>query len=79
MTYLKICLWSVSYTPVMLHSHGIIDCRYCTKDIPGKSFHLIPFLEAEMLVEEGVYPTIPYFPYPMYAHYSIKKVYVQIK
>ena len=60
--------------------NGIIDRHHCTSDIPDTNIHLIPFLEVGGLVRgRGVYTPYPYFPHPLYAHYSSKKVYVQIK
>ena len=43
----------VSYTQVMLHSHWYYWTSSCTRDIPGTRFHLIPFLEVEILVGGG--------------------------
>ena len=40
----------VSYTPVMLYSQW--NYHHCTRDIPVTRFHLIPFLEVEILVGE---------------------------
>ena len=42
----------VSYTKVMLHSQCYID-HHCTMDIPATRFHLMPFLEVEILVGRG--------------------------
>ena len=60
--------------------NGIIDRHHCTNDIPGTNIHLIAFLEVETLGRgRGVNTPYSYFPHPLYAHYSSKKVYVQIK
>ena len=42
----------VSYTKVMLHSQCYID-HHCARDIPATRFHLMPFLEVEILVGRG--------------------------
>ena len=42
----------VSYTPVMLHSQCYID-HHCARDIPATRFHLMPFLEVQILVGRG--------------------------
>ena len=42
----------VSYTTVMLHSQCYID-HHCARDIPATRFHLMPFLEVEILVGRG--------------------------
>ena len=41
----------VSYTPVMLHSQW--HYHHCTRDNPVTRFHLIPFLEVEIIVGGG--------------------------
>ena len=52
MTYLKICLrLQVTHQSCYI-VNGIID-HHCTRDIPGTRFHLIPFLEVEILVGRG--------------------------
>ena len=63
----QIFLWSVSYTPVSCYIvSGIIDHHHCTRDIPGTRFHLIPFLEVEILVggRRGCIPLYPLLPIP---------------
>ena len=42
----------VSYTKVILHSQCYID-HHCARDIPATRFHLMPFLEVEILVGRG--------------------------
>ena len=34
--------------------NGIIDCHHCTRDTPGTKFHLIQFLEVEILLSLSV-------------------------
>ena len=87
MAYLKICLWSVSYTPVMLRSQWHHWSPSLHKGYP---WYKVPSHTISRSWDTsggegggwrgGMYiPLPPYFPYPLYAHYSSKKVYVQIK
>ena len=71
-------------SPVTLTVNDIIDHHHCTRNITGTNFQLIPFLEVEILVggrEILVYTPYPLLSpyYPLYAHYSSNKMYIQIR
>ena len=49
-------LSSLQVTHQSCYTVNYNDCHHCTKNIPGTSFQLIPFLKVEILVGESVYP-----------------------
>ena len=71
MTYIKICPWSASYTPVMLHSHWHYWSSSLHKGYPWYKFESHTIFWSWDTSEGGgggwgVYPPTPYFPCSLY-------------
>ena len=77
----KICFWSVIYTTTILHSQWHYWSSSLHKRYPWYKFssHTISWGWDTSWWEVDIYLPTAYFPYPLYAYYSSKKVYVQIK